>query len=134
VVFCPRFGIHKTPSRKDGVLLCLELASGADLFLAIPPISQKARNGWGTEAIGPDTAKPFNNQARIQGRIRADLIRVDLLVSLGEGEGRGVDAVAQAGGTRAVGEDVAEMTAATSACDLNAPHAEAFVLMLRHGF
>ena len=112
-----------------------------DLFVGAPV----ARNGWGTGGIRSARANPFNNQARnqernqarilarIQGRIRADLIRADLLICLVKCQRRGVDAIAQAGGMRAVGEDVAEMTAATSACDLNAPHAEAFVLMLHNG-
>ena len=51
------------------------------------------------------------------------LARLGLLA--GEGERGGVDAVAQAGGTGAVGEDVAEVASAAGAGDLDAAHAEA---------
>jgi hypothetical protein len=123
--FLPLVRHRKTPSEEDGVLLCAELASGGDPFLAIPPISQRARNGWGTEAMGTATANRLKNHARIEA---------DLLLCFGKCQRGGVDAVAQAGGARAVGENVAEMTAATGACDLNASHAEACVLMLHHCF
>src|ERR1700752_4004518 len=54
-----------------------------------------------------------------------------LLLGLGlELEGRGIEAVPQAGRRRAVGEDVPEMTAATPACDLRPHHAVAAVLVL----
>ena len=56
------------------------------------------------------------------------------LAFAGEVERGGVDAVAQAGGTRAVGEDVAEVPATTGAGDLDAPHAVAPVLVLSDGF
>ena len=58
----------------------------------------------------------------------------ELFALAGEGERGGVDAVAQAGGAGTVGEDVAEMAAAAGAGDLDAPHAEAQVLVLLDGF
>src|SRR6185437_11089611 len=50
-----------------------------------------------------------------------------------EGERGGVDAVAQAGGARAVGEDVPEVAAAARAGHLDAAHAEAAVFVLLDG-
>src|ERR1035438_6840341 len=47
-----------------------------------------------------------------------------------EGERSGIDAVAQAGGTRSVGKDVAQMAAAVGAGNLDAAHAQVPVLVL----
>jgi hypothetical protein len=49
-----------------------------------------------------------------------------------EVQGDGVDAVAQAGGRRAVLEDVAEMGAAAAAQDFRSPHAVACVMLRIH--
>ena len=57
-----------------------------------------------------------------------------MLLFVLEGERGGVDAVAQAGGSRAVGEDVAEVAAAAGAGHFDAAHAEAAVLVLDDGF
>ena len=66
--------------------------------------------------------------------VNVGLIRRRLFFGLFEGERGGVDAVAEAGGTRAVGEDVAQVAAAAGAGDFNPAHAEGVVFVLVDGF
>jgi len=56
-----------------------------------------------------------------------------LLFRFGERQRGGVDAVTQAGGVGAVGEDMTQVAAAAGAGDLDAPHAVAQVFMLLDG-
>src|ERR1035437_9141962 len=51
-----------------------------------------------------------------------------------EGQRGGVDAIAQAGGAGAIGEDVAQVGVAAGTGDLDAAHAEARVFVLADGF
>jgi len=59
--------------------------------------------------------------------------RTAVLLFVLKGERGGVDAVAQASGTRAIRKDVAEMAPAAGAGDFDAAHAEGAVFMLDDG-
>jgi len=72
--------------------------------------------------------------ARSRSAAPAFLLAGELFAFAGEAERGGIDAVAQAGGARTIGEDVAKMAAAAGTGDFNAPHAVAPVLVLIDGF
>ena len=61
------------------------------------------------------------------------LIAANDLLLAREGKRGGVDAVAQAGGRGAVGEDMAKVAAATRAGDFNTAHSEGVVFVLVDG-